>query len=1011
MDNPSLKIEDATLNASIQFVREYATSVMKDLIDVHFTDHGIGHLDRIAKTIDLLLKQNDKQKMLSELERYILFSSVLLHDIGMQYEVGEPEPQSRRNQHHTYSSEIILSQWKEIGLKADLVNLVALVAEGHRGHIDDRYKPQMIGTGQEVRCDLLAALLYLCDELDITYERTNPKRKALLDYDAEAQLHYYKHYYIQALDIGLDRCLHICFRYPSGRTDQYHPVFSKLVKEKIQKTIRDVTPILLEKYSVFIALRDDDITIQEDRTIDAIEPSVFEEITSIVRGVRSYRFLNSLKFSDMLGDINAELFYKGNVRWADIVNGLDIERDQHNTVSSALSQLYDTTCSKQACSALLICGEGGSGKTTTMMRLAYETKDDAKFSEASFLWLPPDCDFTFDELMLLHGATRKPLIVFIDGLNINVTVDRILDKDSESALASLPCVFVVAARLNEWQNAGGSKITFCDFKKIQLGTLVDLEITKLLEKLAEHNQLYELQKLSPTRRFETLKSKSDGQLLVAMLEATRAKHFFDIIIDEYTNLRRMFPDAAKAYALISLFYVYDVLIPRDLLINLVQCADWSEFEESVLAHTALIIVRDNNAKYGIFYRPRHKEIASVLVDRLPDFETPAKRLRKATLVVRAIRPNEKQQRYTILNFLNNYVTAIKKLRPKAEYQDRMDEARRFIKDNMPTIRFLNECAESQSVLGELFTWGRLYRELRLIFENIELLERILRIEPFEKRANYIMAKLLSHTATARSEPERIAKYYHNSYVGGNRQTKFLYEYLEFCLRQSLFDHLDPIIDSFNDFISFGSEEEDLGERMKALVAGYKLNKDRGQMVKKFNEIASNVGTTKDLNLSDELAYIDLVESGNPKTRLEQYQQHLMTISPNRPRGILVRIAHTATLVRGEEETAMKFFKELVDKFILPNPQAEDFDVVFEYVTFTATNRPLLTALNYSLYKLCKKLKPTDLKVYADYSRYALRNGQQNLAKQLAEEGIEVARRLDKFDTSMARSLRQILASI
>lgn len=1010
-DHPSLKITDARLHASLLQVYEYADEIMKDFIEPHFTDHGVGHLERILKMIDLLLTQNDQQDLLSERERYVLVCGVLLHDIGMQYEVGEPEPGTRRGIHHRLASQIISDKSKDIGLNEDLVKMIALVAEGHRGKIDERYKPQTFGTGEIVRCDLLASLLYLCDELDISHERTSAKKKAYLDFDVESELHFFKHYYVQGVGIGPDRCLHIAFRYPKERGEQYHPIFSKMVLTKIEETIKEVTPVLQEKYGVFLALRNEDVSVEEIETLLPINPSLFEEISSLARGVRNYRFLKSMRFKEMKGDINAELFYKGNVRWADIVNELDIPREQDHDISDVLDQLYATTCSKQAFTCLLICGEGGSGKSTSLMKLAYETKDNPKYSEADLLWLPPDCDFVFAELLLLHNATRKPVIIFMDGMNIYERVDSILEQVSHEAFGKYPIMVVIAARLNEWENAGGKKIAFHECRQIQLGTLVDVEIEALLGKLEEHNQLYELAHLPPTERTQRLKSKSEGQLLVAMLEATHGKRFHEIILDEYHNLKSRFPEAAKAYELINLFYIYNVLIPQELLITLIQCTDETDFENTVIEHTKLVIIRDRSARYGTFYRPRHREIAAVLVNKLPDYQIGPRRLKRVAIVLRSIFVADRHQRYVILNFLNNYVTSIIKTIPKSEYQDRMDETRDFMKVNSARFQNLHDCAERGGFTSELIEWARLYRELRLIFENIGVLERIVRIEPFDKRANYYLAKLLSRTSAARDNPEKIAGYYHNSFMGGNRRTRFLYEYLEFCLKQSLFDHLDPIIDSFKDFISYTSEEEDLKDKLKALIAGYKLNKDRSQMVRQFVEIASHVSASKDLSLSDELAYIDLVESGDPKTRLERYEQHLLTIFPSRPRGILLRIAHTATVIRGEEEKAIRFFAELFETYVRRDPQPEDFDVVFEYVTFAANRNLQTKPTNYGLFKMCKKMKPTDLRTYVVFGSYAMENGDRGLAREIVTEGIDMSKRLDRFDSPTAESLKRILEQL
>jgi hypothetical protein len=131
----------------------------------------------------------------------------------------------------------------------------------------------------------------------------------------------------------------------------------------------------------------------------------------------------------------------------------------------------------------------------------------------------------------------------------------------------------VTTRSNEWRSSGGDRLQFNYSNRITLSTLTDPEIKSLIQKLDENQQLHTLAPLSPAERFSSFKYRAGGQLLVAMLEATRGKGFSEIILDEYRQLAKSHAHAAIAYEYVCLFFQYDVLIPRGLLVLLTHCSD------------------------------------------------------------------------------------------------------------------------------------------------------------------------------------------------------------------------------------------------------------------------------------------------------------------------------------------------------------------------------------------------------------------------------------------------------
>jgi hypothetical protein len=1009
MNEPSsIIVTHPTMIASMSMVEDYTKNVMNNLLDPFFTDHSVQHCHRITKIIDSILLQNNKTDLLSEIERYILRCSILLHDIGMQSNIGIQDSFQRRDIHHLKSSEIINDQWERIGLIEQFVPIIALVAKGHRGNIDEEYDDKIIGTFQSVRCDLLASLLYLGDELDITYERVDIRRQSLIDAEEESALHFFKHYYTQGINIQDNRCLSIVFRYPNGRTNQYHPLFAKNVIDKINNIILKLTPILQDKHRIIVILRDEDIKVTENPALESVNPDLFLRISSLSLGIKSFTFLDRIKFNEFKGDIDAELFYKGNIRWADIVNELDIRRDAYNYIMKSIVELHSISMSNRTFTCLLISGAGGAGKTTLLNRLAYDSIGKTEFEKINLLWHNLGKDFNINELRSLFFENQSPVIVFADGFNIVSIIEEIHHYINDNGTPNFPLTLIFAARLNEWTDAGGPSIPFNSFVETQLDKLTENEIIELLEKLEAHDQLYQLAYLKPQERLDTLRSKSDYQLLVAMLEATRGRRFEEIVIDEYQNIRRGFPSAAIAYEFVCLFYIYDVMIPLELLITLVQCCDNDEFESKVLKHTHLVIVRDNNIRNKIYYRPRHKEIAKILIDNLEEYRGNQKRLKKLLYILRILDVTDRSQRYVIINFLNNLVSDVKKNKPRAEYVDSMEEIRSFIIVAGYTINLLCKEALRGNYIGELISWSRLFRELRLTTENLAVLEYIVSIDRYSKVSNYLLAKLLIKSKSRRYSSLEIADYFKHSFLGGNRDIYFLYDYMSYCLKHGLNNHLDSLVDSFYDFVAYTDDDNKLRIRLEAIIKGYKRNKDKDALADKFSDINQNLTITKELSVADELAYIDFIESMNVKETLKNYIEYLITIDPNRPKSVLLRIAHTAAKIVGEESTAIQYYKEIFDKYIGPNLCEEDFEIIFEFATFAKNKKLQSKEINYKLFRLCKQLKPFNLKVYVEFAIYAISMDDGKFAMGLLEEGLSVATKISKYDSLDANEMKKLL---
>jgi hypothetical protein len=1002
----SLDISDTSLTTSLSRVYEYALEILAHPIDIYFTDHTIEHSQRILTLIGKLLDLNSKNIVLNDTEKYVLVSSFFLHDIGMQYESIEYHPDARRQTHHLISKDIVRKEFKEIGLIRDYVDIISSVIEGHRGDIEpEKHAPQSFGTCLTVRSDLLAALLYLGDELDITYERVDISKRKRLRYSDYSSVHFFKHLYVQAVDIDDDRCIKIVFRFPPGRKDQYDLLFRRLVCKKLHSCIEDITPILQDKYDVVVAFRDKDIKVVDSSTVELMPVDIYNLAYGESHGIRNFQFIDKLGFESLKGLHRPDVFYKGYVSWTDIVNDLDITRDCQENCLSQLSEALAFSSEKRCFSGCLITGGGGSGKSTFLMRIAYNllNSDFSKFNH--LLWFPYANQFHINELRNLYYSDPKPILLFVDGITIDNTVMCLLEAQRANIPFDFPLIIIFAARHNEWLNAYGNKLQFGTFREIRLDKLSDKEIHLLLDKLDQYNELHDLQPLSPSERFSKLKLKSDGELLVAMLNATHGIGFIGIVENEYRNLRKDYPEAAKAYEFICFFFIYDVLIPKDLLITLTDCYDENDLETKVLQHSSLVILKHPMCNFGDFYRPRHKEIAEIVIGSIDEYKTEVGRLRRIGVIIRKIDNRLRHHRYVIIDILTNFVTRIFKAKPQAEFDDRIEEVKSFLKEIGDRIDLLIESVKDIKHFGELVRWSKLLSQVRAKRLNIFSLKRMVELKKYDRKANYRLALLLSRTADAANRCEEIAGYYRASFLGGNREIQYLFEYLQFCLKYGLTSHIDPLITDFERFYSFTPAEDDLRHKLTALVSAYRIKKDTSILIRGFTEINAHLEASSQLKPYDELMYIDTVELKNPQEAFKKYTTFLATIHPNRPRAVLLRIAHCASRIKGEEKFALQFYSEVYTSFIKPNPISADFPIIIEYARFCIQKDLADKHTVYDLLSTCKRLCPSDIKVYLEFARYAKKKGDSPIAKGVAAEGLKAMTVFSKFDQFFLNELK------
>jgi hypothetical protein len=256
----NLEIENNEFNNVIQVVYSKAKKYLEKPLHMHYTDHTIGHSERILGCINQLI--NNMAKPLNDEEKFIIVCAVLLHDIGMQapkqylsdisseYPLSKEALEKLRDVHHTLSKQIIKdSVTKSDGLKFGfelfestkrMVNCIAIVAEHHRRLDIKEIQDDNIG-GIDIRLKFLCSLIRLCDCLDVDFNRVDMERLKLYDIAPKSKFFWYCHHYISTCKIeNLKIQLKFEFSENDEQKNDFITTMVNHVKQEIEEHIKQV---------------------------------------------------------------------------------------------------------------------------------------------------------------------------------------------------------------------------------------------------------------------------------------------------------------------------------------------------------------------------------------------------------------------------------------------------------------------------------------------------------------------------------------------------------------------------------------------------------------------------------------------------------------------------------------------------------------------------------------------------------------------------------------------------
>ncbi|HKO42682.1 MAG TPA: SIR2 family protein [Pyrinomonadaceae bacterium] len=277
--------------------------------------------------------------------------------------------------------------------------------------------------------------------------------------------------------------------------------------------------------------------------------------------------------------------------WQDIAHNVDAKRLVTNEFLEALQS------ESEGVRTFVLLGQAGSGKSTTMRRLAFELARSGHtvyFSKTAQ-------SLERESIRDLIRASVRSLYFFIDDARSHV---RAVDTLVRELIGDADVTFVLADRphilLPKLHRAHKSlKEHFLD-----MPLLVKEDCERIIDKLDEFGLLGELAGKSRKQQLREFLGRSWKQLLVAMKEATSGRGFNTIIEDEYRTLAS--DNARLAYTITCLAYMHAAPVRRR---HLLACLEGNDVQKASTLNKDLrgVVVpwKDNEE----FLAPRHRVIA------------------------------------------------------------------------------------------------------------------------------------------------------------------------------------------------------------------------------------------------------------------------------------------------------------------------------------------------------------------------------------------------------------------
>jgi len=225
--------------------------------------------------------------------------------------------------------------------------------------------------------------------------------------------------------------------------------------------------------------------------------------------------------------------------WSDITSGRAIEREFDQTIESEVrNQLSNTKRTP-----ILITGPAGTGKTSSLMRIALKLHAEGKH----VFWIDRNSEIGPGKIVdFVLSGEEIDIIAIDDGDIYGTQLSNLLRNITEND--KLPLILIEMR--SHFIDRCLVPALLKGLKPIELviPKITDLDIEQLIQTLDRENRLGTLKGLPRLTQIKAFRDKADRELVVAMYEATTGLKFRDRIVDELTQLDE---PAKLIYALVA----------------------------------------------------------------------------------------------------------------------------------------------------------------------------------------------------------------------------------------------------------------------------------------------------------------------------------------------------------------------------------------------------------------------------------------------------------------------------
>ena len=300
------------------------------------------------------------------------------------------------------------------------------------------------------------------------------------------------------------------------------------------------------------------------------------------------------------GDRHSEYLLGQEPTWPDLQDGRAIVREYDERIYTFARLAVEPN--DKPSTPLLLCGTAGSGKSTSLMRLALRLTADG----IPVYWIDESSNIRPFQLRQAIIDTDGPVSVLVDDADLwgrtlttwAIEIPQIRDQ----------VLFGAALRssridgLVDTNSLGGVEPV-----EITIPNLSDTDINGLIEVLDRENRLGILKGLSSTKRVAAFRQQAGRQLLVGMIQATSGHRFSDKVFEEFTELEH---NQRLLYGLICMVSSQRFTIDRNELLLAAGHADNETLNALDTLHRRHLVVR-RNIHAG--YSARHRIIAEELI--------------------------------------------------------------------------------------------------------------------------------------------------------------------------------------------------------------------------------------------------------------------------------------------------------------------------------------------------------------------------------------------------------------